>query len=1074
MQRNSLQDQDGVTWQPAALPLGSGGLDLRNPTTPGALTKLLNARFRDEQTLDRRNGYRGVVLQDGGEFAPGVNEVPAYDDDTDLAGWDYGHGQQIVGFADTHYPIARRGRGTFRHDDTDLAWTGDRLLILGTEGPCLGHSPFWRRGSSTTPLAHGIPAYLPVQSDSTPPDVITGDYVETCLTTTSRVIVATSSSGDLIAWVVDRTTGTLLNRTVLYNGTIYDPRVVRSTNTTQEYPMVFWRVGTDLYSSYWSGTGWSIASPIASACDAHEVVECFVGCMLLWRTAGTVKIGTYIGHSTYSGSYDFGTTVPISSTGALALAVSDFGPIAVVYEAASGQHLWLSTFSSTMGSQEEVELVADHGPWNSGLTACWRKLSDTSDLPVVVHAGLGDSYTKILEAQVVNGTLTVLQTETRYNTHVASKSFLVGDEVFCWLRATNSETNYLVGGVTGCQVSGIADREEAKERVVNNGVKSIPIVAQDPADQYRFTWIRPYTTFRVLVVDGQDTSTTYGGSGPKFEDLYDRAGNARIGDLNFLPKLSAVQYGEAVYLAGSHVRCWDGYELGDAGFHDYPLVSSTSHSNSTGSLTNAGTYYYRVYPVRYNKRGERFQGPAITSSLVTLGATSDTVELTIKTVPCTNHDDVQFEIYRTESGQTTFYLVGATSNDLTAATVTYIDTLSDAVLVTHAADPHAPGIGLNAEVEELGPIGCELLMAAGDRLWGAGGQLPPGTVQYSKLHENGEGVGFDALASTQQIDLQGKPITSMSSFGDIVVFFLDYGMQVLTNSGPNNYGAGGFGVPQLVLADGATTHWGTAITPIGIVFWGADGPRLLAANMQVDQICAPVRELTKELSPSGVQVDLSRQECVWYTEEGTAVLWNFRAVESKFGQLTSMGRWAQWSGLRVAGCSSHALVTVDGRALYEDEDAYGDDGVPFAYTGRTGIVSPESILGGYSMVRAVGVAGEYLGDHTLRVKVWYNAAPLWTDQWEWQPGEEMGLTPGTELADLTAAEIDALDLRDRSGAYATHKRTSRQVCRSFQVEWSDISSLRPTYRLHELTFELGGHGGLGRVPVHTISTSVGR
>lgn len=1076
MQRSSQQDQDGVIWQPAAIPLGTGGLDLRTPAAPGSLTKLLNARFRDENTLDRRNGYLSIVAQDAGDFS--TTNVPQ--------GWLYGHGQELGDL--NHFPIPRNAEGLFRFGDTDVVWTGDRLLLARDGETCIGQSAFWGRGSGSKKW--GVPAYLPVQTDSSPPDVVTGDAIETCLTETLRVVIASSDTEDLTAWVIDRATGAVLDRTDIITGGsgIYEPRVVNSGGI----PVVLWLDGTDLYLSWWSGVQWSAPNPVHDAVVTFEIAEIDGGFALVWQSGGVVRIGRYLGHTTDNTDLDFGTTLGLAgnSFGALALAIAPDESIGLVWQDDT-LTLWATTWDADATNAATLQIDATVGPYDGGLAACFRGLGENGRYNLVVHAGNGGLYTRIWELYHASihifgdggidlgftHTLHILQTTTRYRTWLSSKSFRVGDEVLCWLYARNSETNFLLAGVSSAQMCGVCDREEALSRAVRAtgapgyGIKDLPMVYADPLDPYAFTWIRPYETARVVVIDDAQP-----GRADRYTDLYDRAGNARIGDLAFVPKLSTALYGESVYLAGSLVRNWDGMELGDAGFHDYPTVPNAYvTSDGAGGLNStAGAYYYRVYAVRYNKRGERFQSAAITSIAMTLSTPGhDTIAFDIYTVPATNHDDVTFEVYRTEAGGTTFYLEGTIANSLTAETVNYTSTLSDAALITRAGDPHAPGIGITSELEEMGPIGCEILVTAGDRLWGAGGQVPSGTVQFSKLKEPGEGAGFDALAGTQQIDVQGFPITSIATFGDAVVFFQGTGLQAVTNNGPDNYGNGSFGVPQLVFSDGAITHWGTAVTPIGVAFWGADGPRLLGANFQVDQICAAVRELTKDMVPSGVQVDLSRQECVWYTEEGTAVLWNFRSVESKFNQLTSQGRWAQWSGLKIAGVSN-ALVTTDGRILYESEDAEGDDGVPFTYAGATGYIAPQALLGGMTMVRGIGIAGEYLGAHTLRLRVYYNGSPLWTDTFEWSPADDTGLISGSELATLDAAALDALTLEDRSGQYATHHRTSRQKVRHFRVEWSDISSRRPTYRLHELTLELGSLGGLGRIPPSTYSTNIGR
>lgn len=223
----------------------------------------------------------------------------------------------------------------------------------------------------------------------------------------------------------------------------------------------------------------------------------------------------------------------------------------------------------------------------------------------------------------------------------------------------------------------------------------------------------------------------------------------------------------------------------------------------------------------------------------------------------------------------------------------------------------------------------------------------------------------------------------------------------------------------------------------------------------------PVRLLTKDMTPTGVQINLARQEVVWFTAEGDAVLWNYANGTS---------RWAQWKGLDVAACSSAALLTTDGRLLKESEDAIGDDGCPFEFAGATSELRTEPLLGGATEVRTIGFVGEFNGPHELRYKVFHNGAPMWAERQRWKPATDTWLTSLDDLDDLTPAQVDALTTRDRSGAYATHKRVNRNGLRHFRIEWSDVGSTRPTYTLQEITLELGVRGGMGRVPVNSFGS----
>src|SRR4026209_1145735 len=139
MARNSQQSQDSIILQTVGLPLGTAGLDLRQPADPRALSKLINARFRDERLIERRNGYLGQRVQDASAFPQELDE-----DDVGISvpmeatGWIYGHGQLIPQNPSTLQtdllPIARQARGGFEYDCSKIVWTGDRLLVMRNDG----------------------------------------------------------------------------------------------------------------------------------------------------------------------------------------------------------------------------------------------------------------------------------------------------------------------------------------------------------------------------------------------------------------------------------------------------------------------------------------------------------------------------------------------------------------------------------------------------------------------------------------------------------------------------------------------------------------------------------------------------------------------------------------------------------------------------------------------------------------------------------------------------------------------------------------------------------------------------
>jgi hypothetical protein len=1042
MNRSSQQEKDAVVWSPAKLRLGRAGLDLRQPADGISLAKLINARFLNQETIERRNGYSGVRIRDAGGY-PQVLDVN--DDQITIPmtpdGWLYGHGQKLLTHPQAreneHLPIPGQAKGTFSFDGADIVWTGDRLLVVREDGyPALGGSDHWGIDNQTTILSHGVPAYIPVIDESTPVDTVTGDYVETCLTDSFRFVVA-SGSTTVTAWVTHRDTKAMIDTSQLDTGiTPCDLRVFQSG----AFVIATWRdaAADELYYSAWTGVEWTAKQSIGTNCMAYDVALDSGGFHVLWRDGTALHIGRFAGRTTQPSPYVFDTTIALSvaANGPVALDVAEDGSFVVVAETGSGLKARKFSASLTAGTEEALSALTT---WNAGLTVRFRKLSRTAgtELKLWTYDVFGGRTSTVYH--FARGQQTI--NNTRYNAQVASKAFRVGDRVFCWLRAVNSSTLFLVAVKNTLIVSGVADREEASQRALTDSTRNIAQVVQDPRDEHTFTFARLYDT-------GQD---------------YPRQGNARIGDMNFLPYFSAVQYGKSVYIAGSLVRNWDGKELGDAGFHDYPIIGAEAFSNTGGNLAENSSYQYRVYAVRYNARGERFMGGAATHTVSTgAGGSGDSCfyELGIDTVPLTNHDDVVFEVYRTEANGTTFYLDGTVDNSLTSAQVQYFSTMSDADLLQQPADSHETGVAGNDEIEEFGPLGCAFLAVAADRLWGAGGQVPTGRVQFSKLKETVEGAGFDALAGWQEIDCEGGAITSFAGYADSLLVFERNRIYVLFGAGPDNYGYGSFGTPKMTLSDGATTHAGTVVTEEGVFFWGVDGPRFLSPALKVQDISDPVRLLTKDMTPTAVQSN--HREVVWFTADGDAVLFNYAGQQ---------GRWAQWTGLKVAACSRDALVTTDGVLLTEDADALGDNGVPFEYCGATGELDAEQLLLGHTVVREIGAVGKYLGPHRLRFRIYYNGSPTWAEQQVWDPADNTYLQSVEELGDLTAAQIDALSCSDQSGKYAFHKKLARHSTGTFRVEWSDIGEFRPTYRLHALVFELGAKGGLARIPANTFTRS---
>lgn len=1028
MQRGSYRASDEVSWDVVGIQPGAVGLDTRADGLPGSLSKLKNARFEGVASLERRHGYTGQTVQDGTPF-------PASSFFTQLTypgtPWIYGHGLIADGYnteptppyiPDTHVPVAGRGGGAFEFGDSEVVWTGDRLYVM-RDGTAVGSSAHW----TGTTENMGIPAMLPVQTNVDTPEALASVYAATCLTTRYR-IVASASNTALVAWVIDRSTGAIVSRTELASALAKDLRAVNSGDV----PVLLWREASELRMSHWSSaSGWSTVEGVDSPVTNFAIAQTPLGFHLAVMTATGFTLTEFVGSLAVSTHYPPRTTVtPTVAPGKhLAMAVDPSDNLYLVYVSigSGGFYNDLRLMQVTDGLRV-LERSVNLGTTFAAVTATARGLrhEGTSTWPVVIYAE-SDGRIRIFEYEPSGS---MIRTGERYNSKLASHAWTVGNEPMVWLRSELSGLHYLLAGVTAPAVIGYADREEAATRVTNDGEQALQYVNPDPSGTHLYTWVSLWDVGTATI------------------------GNLRVGDINFLPPLVTARFGESVYLAGSAVRNWDGYALGDAGFQDVPRL--TSGSVQAGGALSTGQYRYRVYAVTYNARGEKFTSAARTSQAFTAAATNKIV-VTIETIPSAN-SQVTYEVYRTEADGSAYYLEGTVANNLAAPTVTFQSMMADADLVSKPVDPRAPGVGISAELEEFGPIGCSILATAADRLWGAGGQVPAGTVQYSKLKEAGEGAGFDALGGTFVLDLEGRPVTSIAAVANGVVIFQRHQIHTLGGTGPDNLGAGTFAAPELRLADGAITHLGTGSIQAGVVYWGVDGPRLLDHSYRVQDISLPVHSITSQMTPVAVAIDLARHEVTWYGDDGVAIHCNYQSDRA---------RWAEWRTPVIAGGGSRVLVTPGGVVL---RPAYGadDNGAPFEFMGRTSEIIGDKTLEGRTLIGSVGVAGEYQGPHNLRLRVYYNGSPSWIDEWIWQPATGTWLQSSNDLAALTPSQVDALLLIDQSGGYAVNRRVSVPQSRLCEIEWSDVSSHGQTLLLREITCELGARPGYGRTHVGTF------
>lgn len=1043
--RSSTGDVEGLTLGTTALQLGKLGLDLRTSQDPTALSRLNNARFRDVDTIERRPGHTARLLRDNGlmQITPG----PVMPDR-----WVFGHGTKISNlvlgsFEDAHYPWHRQSLATFRYQDNNVSWTGDRLLTHREDDDrCTGRSTFWWRYQDvgTPALDYGVPAYCPTMDDTLYADIPGTNSADTALSSTQRCIVWTTAT-KVFARVVNRDNGCVIDESEL-SGTTGAPGQIRVVYSGNSF-VVLWNDTGDgnLHWNYYNGSWFGAAILVTTVPDWDVCPRGFEGFHLIYRTGSTLKARCFSGVALQTGPYASDTVVATGGTpsGGVAMAMAPDGTYGVVWQDSSPLVKCRTYTAAFVAVSSALTMTSDTA--TKGLTVAARGLRDLNGRSkFTAYAGCASASNGVISRTFHNGGLEASQGQ-KPGCELASRAFSLGNECFVWLLSGNSKLKFLIGGNIQPVVCGYADRGEAEAATAGASTRRLPGVAADPNSPSAFTWIRAKTASAAGTLPSRRV----------------------VGDVEFLPQLCTAQYGESVYLSGSAVQNFDGETVSDAGFQESPTgVFGAQDTNASGHLTLTSNYAIRVYVTRKNARGEVFISPGVTIVAPILTTTNNRIRWDLSNVQSCTDRGAQLLIFRTVAGGSTYYYEQTVANDQTALTTQVFSTTSDALLQLNPADPFAPQLGGLPVIQNYGPTGCRILVAHRDRLWLAGGQVPRGQVVYSKLKDFGAGAGFDGIAGSVTIDVEQRAITSLAGLNEALVVLHSDRLAILPADGPDNYGRGAFSPAQLVMSPGATTHRGTVLTRLGVLYWSSGGPHLLQHNGGVRNISAPVRDLASNFIPTGVRALSFRQDVVWFTAEGTALLWDYSAGDD--------GRWATWSGLPATSASETAISVADGRLFLADETVFQDGGVRYSFEGGTNWLRAEELLAGHNVLIRAGMLGDWNGPHDLRLRFFYNGKSLWEEEFTWHPDKETWLVspseytaafPTTSVASLTPAQLDTVTARTRGDGYGTHRRLRRGDCQRFRVEWSDVLPDGDSFIPTQLVFELGVRPGLGRTTV---------
>lgn len=617
---------------------------------------------------------------------------------------------------------------------------------------------------------------------------------------------------------------------------------------------------------------------------------------------------------------------------------------------------------------------------------------------------------------------------TNRNVNLVGKAFTVGNVPFVWVcRPSTKQTSFLLvdrfGNAVGRVDYGTALNDTTSAYLFNTGADA----------NLKFHGCYNYR---------QRTA--------ELEGIY-HEGSTREFRLDFAPTTTSAQAGRCLYYSGMQLWQYDGSEIVEQGFHFYPEGTVFTPTVGAGSLTVSGQYFYLIYLCHKNALGEEVRSPAVLAT-VTLGATQNTVGIDIVTIP-TLRKDTYFLIYRNVNTGTNWHLVSSRdpssslfcSNPVSTGSQVFTDLLSDAAIISRELDI---GTSDNFLMPFSAPS-CTVVSQGKNRLWLAGGEIPPGQVWPSRYYQEYETPAFHpGLALT--LDRDNEQITAIGFLADLVAVFKKDRGYVIAGDGLNNTLVGSNFISQLALADTGSVGPNLGRTSDGLVYLSSAGYRLLTPSGESKAIGLDVD--TEAIDCSAILVDTVNYNVRCYQSSGFSLVWDYYT-----------GNWTNWTVNPTSGVFTPdgALLTV-GNRVYRESEVYTDDSAWYEFSIRTAHIGKS--LGGFQRVRRIVGLGESDRNYTITINFFLDEKdyPSQTSEFDSTTTLNTSVWGDGNWGDGFWGDAEGTGLFPRESVWKWTKRLNIQRCSCVSVEIVYNGPYKgPVHTA--LVFQLGKRNGLDRV-----------
>lgn len=508
----------------------------------------------------------------------------------------------------------------------------------------------------------------------------------------------------------------------------------------------------------------------------------------------------------------------------------------------------------------------------------------------------------------------------------------------------------------------------------------------------------------------------------------------------------AAELANTLHISGAQLWAYDGIQFVEHGFHLQP--DSLAHSSTGSSTIVAGTYQAVAVYEWTDAQGQTHRStPSVPNSITVTGGgvasitwTCSSLRVTQKGVSFGSHinSPITVSFFRTAAGGTIFFYSGSVVNDITADTVSFIDSNTDAAIAGNLQLYTTSG-----EVPNSSPPACQLLAIYAQRLLVVPSETPYGWW-FSKqvVSASAASTAVPVEFSVQQItaiDQLGGAITDIQAMDDKLFSAKATTWFYTVGSGPAVNGLNNdFSTAQMVTTVVGIAP-GTRATVIenGLIFQAPNGAGiwLMTRGLTQSYIGADVESYNAQTLVQSAVVP-SQNHARFVMSGGAVLVYDYYlSAWSVYALADTVGACCIYQGI-------FTFITTSGFVMQETPGVFNDSVTPVVMTITTAWLKTAGI-GGFQRLRRLLLTGDYKSPHTLTMSLAYDYG--------------------------SASQLITFSLASAPSIYEFLIDIAQQKCSAVQVTIQDslnTSGSAESFDLSALTFEAGVKKGLNKLPAN--------